>query len=132
MAAVATAGANEVESRNVTKLQLWNIDGIKGNQVIKTDPATVDDVGYAHPVQLDVGAPGGDFVAIGTFNGMGTSGHAQDCADSYDSKWSVYTDGTIGGAYFCVTESVNAYAAGATPSFRIPTDGAQAHQPIGG
>jgi len=40
--------------------------GLKGTQGIRTDPATVVGVGYVQITQLDTGATGGDFVAIGT------------------------------------------------------------------
>ena len=39
-------------------------DGLKGNQAMRSDLATVTGVGYGHPAQADTGAPGGDFVAI--------------------------------------------------------------------
>lgn len=42
-------------------------DGIKGNQGIRTDPMHRASIAFAHPVQADVGAPDGDFVATGTY-----------------------------------------------------------------
>jgi hypothetical protein len=92
-----------------------DFDAFKGYQGIRTDPATVSGVGYVHASQVDVGAVGGDFVAIGTAKGVGV----ESCADDYDAKWSIYTDGELGGVYFCNDEKVDAYAAGANPSFSI-------------
>lgn len=94
-------------------------DGIRGNQGIRTDPATVSGITYAHPVQLLLGVATGDFVAVGTYNGAATTGGPPDCTASFDANWSVYTDGVLGGVYFCNTEQVNAYAAGTNPSFSI-------------
>jgi hypothetical protein len=91
------------------------LDGFRGSQAIRTDPATVAGIGYIHPIQMDTGAPGGDFLAIGTANGWGVD----NCADDYDAKWTIYTDGRSGGVYFCNDESLDAYSAGANPSFRI-------------
>lgn len=93
-----------------------NIDEIKGNMGIRTDPATVSGVGYVHPVQLDVGSLGGDVVAIGTANGNGAG---QYCEDDYDSGWTVYVDAVIGGVYTCVDYSHDAYGVGDNPSFQI-------------
>jgi hypothetical protein len=89
--------------------------GYKGNQGIRTDPGTVAGVGYVHPTQLDVGPEGGDFVAIGTANGLGVLA----CADSYNSLWSAYVDGVYLGVYYCHDVVVNGYAAGSNPSFAI-------------
>ena len=91
-------------------------DGITGNQGIRTDPATVVGVGYVHIVQADVGAGGGDFVAIGTANGVGAGDF---CADDYDPKWTIYVDRVIGGAYQCYDYTQDAYGAGANPTFEI-------------
>jgi hypothetical protein len=103
-------------------------DGFKGNQEIRTNPSTVNGVGYVHPTQLDVGALGGDFIAIGTANGAGAPGETYSCADDYDSKWSIYVDWMFGGLYNCVTIAEDVYGKGANPSFEIswrycPTQG---------
>ncbi|MGI8822089.1 MAG: hypothetical protein ACR2JP_02080 [Acidimicrobiia bacterium] len=90
-------------------------DGFRGNQNIRTDPATVAGIGFVHPVQMDIGVLGGDFVAIGTSNGLGADG----CADDYDAKWTVYTDGVDDGEYFCNDEQLDAYGVGANPAFSI-------------
>ena len=90
-------------------------DGLRGNQNIRTDPATVANIAYVHQTQVDLGDSTGDYVAIGTYNGLGPGA----CADSYNASWSVYSDGVIGGLYFCNTEQVNAYASGANPSFKV-------------
>lgn len=92
-----------------------NLDAIEGIQRIRTDPATVVGVGYVHPTQADVGAAGGDFVAIGTANGAGVD----NCANDYDPEWTIYTDGEIGGVYFCNDHSLDVYAAGSDVSFMI-------------
>jgi hypothetical protein len=91
-------------------------DGIQGNQGIRTDPATVVGVGYVHPIQADVGAVGGDFVAVGTANGVGAGDF---CANDYDPKWTIYVDRIIGGAYQCIDYTQDAYGAGANPTFLI-------------
>ena len=117
MVAVAVpVGATEQEAR-VVQHATSDIDAFKGNQGIRTDPATVTDVGYVHTSQVDTGAAGGDFVAIGTANGNGVTDTG--CADDYDAYWTVFTDGKIGGAYFCVDEQLDAYTTGANPSFKI-------------
>ncbi len=90
-------------------------DGVRGNQDIRSDLPTVVGVGYVHPVQMDIGILGGDFVAIGTAKGLGTD----DCADDYDAKWTVYTDGEIDGMYFCNDEQLDAYGIGDNPEFSI-------------
>lgn len=114
--AVALANESAVGQRN------WGsagFDGFKGNQGIRTDPATVTGVGYVHPVQMDIGSAGAASLAVGTYNGMGTSGHAQDCTNSYNVFWSVYVDGEIAGTYFCETIQADAYLAGSSPTFKI-------------
>jgi hypothetical protein len=90
-------------------------DGFKGNQGIRTDPATVVGIGYVHASQMDVGAVGGDFVAVGTANGLG----AGNCADDYDAKWTIYVDWRLGGIYGCADAALDVYSAGANPSFDI-------------
>ena len=76
-------------------------------------------VGYVHPVQADVGAIGGDFFAIGTHNGLGTSGGSTNCANDYDAKWSIYTDGVVGGVYFCQDQQADVFTSGANPAFSL-------------
>lgn len=92
-----------------------SIDALSGNQGIRTDPATVQDVGYVHPTQIDTGAQGGDFVAVGTANGLGVS----QCADDYDPRWTIYADGETGGIYWCADYTQDAFGAGANPTFAI-------------
>lgn len=92
-----------------------NYDAILATQEIRTDPATVSGVGYVHPVQADVGAPGGDFVAIGTANGVGVSA----CLNDYDPKWSVYKDWVLGGVYKCFDLAYDVYGIGGKPVFKI-------------
>jgi hypothetical protein len=92
-----------------------SLDGFQGWHNIRTDPATVNGIGYVHIMQMDTGALGGDFIAIGTAKGVGVG----NCADDYDAKWTIYTDGISGGVYFCNDESVDKYAAGAIPFFQI-------------
>lgn len=100
------------------------IDGLKGVQGIRTDPATVNGVGYVHPTQIDTGPLSGDFVAIGTANGLGAPGDPgqPSCADDYDPKWTIYADGETGGLYWCHDYTQDAYTTGATPSFQIYYD----------
>lgn len=90
-------------------------DGIKGYMRIRTDPPTEAFVTYVHPTQADVGATGGDFVAIGTANGNGVN----NCADDYDPLWSGYYDGRIGGVYFCEDFNLDHFGIGDNPAFRI-------------
>jgi hypothetical protein len=92
-------------------------DGFKGNQGIRTNPATVGGEGWAHPTQVDVGPSGGDFVAVGTFMGNGPDGTF--CDDDYDPGWTVYVDKVIGGVYGCTDYSPDAFGAGSNPSFEI-------------
>lgn len=99
--------------------QWWSysgtVDRFKGNQHIRTDPATVQGIGYVHPIYMDVGAGGGDFVAIGTAKGVGSDA----CADDYDAKWTVYSDWQVGGIYHCLDLALDKYSAGANPTFKI-------------
>lgn len=92
-----------------------DMDGFKGRQGIRTDPATVTGIGYIHPTQMDVGSAGNAFVAIGTAKGVGVD----NCANDYDALWTVYVDGIIGGVYFCEDVNVDAYGAGTNPAFNI-------------
>lgn len=92
-------------------------DGFRGNMGIRTDPATVSGVGYVHAAQIDVGAAGGDFVAIGTSNGLGVSGTA--CANDYDPRWTIYVDWVLGGVYGCADSALDVYGSGANPSFHL-------------
>jgi hypothetical protein len=92
-----------------------NLIGVSGHQEIRTGPATVNGIGYIHPTQADIGVDGGGFVGIGTAKGVGID----QCADNYDALWTVYTDGFIGGNYFCHDENPDAYTIGDNPSFKI-------------
>jgi hypothetical protein len=95
-----------------------NFDGLKGNQFIRTNPATVNGIGFVHTAQLDVGPSGGNFVAIGTSNGVGVD----NCANDYDPRWTIFTDGQIGGVYFCNDEALDVYNANDNPPFTIEWD----------
>lgn len=99
-----------------------DLDGLRGNQGIRTSPATVNGVGYNHITQMDVGSPGASFIAIGTYNGFGTSGHAADCPNDYDSGWSGYYDGELAGVYFCYKFGDDNWGVGDAPAFRIERD----------
>ncbi len=90
-------------------------DGFKGNQDIRSDLPVVIEIGYIHPVQMDIGPLLGDFVAIDTAKGVGVD----NCADDYDAKWTVYTDGELFGDYFCNDEQLDAYGIGDNPEFSI-------------
>lgn len=90
-------------------------DGISGRMGIRTDPATVSGQGYVHIVQADVGATGGDFVAVGTYKSQGTS----SCADDFDPKWNGYWDRVTAGVYLCDDFSADVYSAGAVLPFEI-------------
>lgn len=95
-----------------------NFDGIKGLAEIRTGPPTVVGVAYTHPTQVDLGPVGGNFLAIGTARGKGEPNTG--CDDDYDDYgWTVYTDGSLGGAYFCSDEDVDRYFAGDNPFFKI-------------
>lgn len=95
--------------------------GFKGTAELRTDPATVTGVGYVHPVQMDIGAAGGDFVGVGTSNGAGTgnAGAIYNCADHYDARWNIYSDASIGGIYECHDNSINAFVAPSSQAFKI-------------
>lgn len=94
--------------------------GFLGTAELRTDPPTVSGVGYVHPVQMDIGSLGGDFVAVGTANGMGTNdGPVYNCANHYDARWDIYTDGVIGGIYECHDNQVNAFVAPSSQAFKI-------------
>lgn len=113
--APATAG----EHAGAWKQRAANdFNGFKGRQALRTNPATVVGVGYVHASQVDVGAGGGDFVAIGTAKGRGVA----NCADQYSGSWTIYTDGILGGVYFCNDEKKNAYKAKTNPTFSIQYD----------
>lgn len=92
-----------------------NYDGLLATQEIRTDPATVSGIGYVHPVQVDVGAAYGDFVAIGTAKGEGVSA----CLDDFDANWSVYKDWVLGGVYSCYDLAYDVYGVGGKPVFKI-------------
>lgn len=115
------AAANEFSAGLRTRPSA-DLDGLRGNQGIRTGPATVNGVGFNHITQMDVGSSGASFVAVGTYNGKGTSGHAQDCADDYDSGWSGYYDGEIAGVYFCQKFGDDNWGVGDSPAFRIERD----------
>ena len=100
------------------------LDGFEGNQGIRTDPATVNGIGYVHSSQMDIGDPGNMFVAVGTAKGVGVD----NCANDYDSLWTVYEDGVIGGVYFCNDLDVDAYGANTSPSFSITRGACQGGQ----
>ncbi|MFA6575294.1 MAG: hypothetical protein WCS84_07715 [Nocardioides sp.] len=70
-------------------------------------------------MQVDVGAVGGNFVAIGTAKGAGAPGPNSSCVDRYSGTWNVYTDGMAFGTYFCHDEVFNAYTAGDDVPFTI-------------
>lgn len=92
-----------------------DFNGMKGRQAIRTNPATVFNVGYVHFNQIDTGAQGGDFIAIGTAKGLGVD----QCPDRYSGSWSIYTDGMIAGVYFCREQDDDAYQAKTNPAFSI-------------
>lgn len=121
LASAPALWANEFSS-GIRLLSSADLDGFRGNQGIRTSPATVVGVGYFHPTQMDVGSQGASFVAIGTYNGSGTSGHDQDCPNDYDSGWSGYYDGSIAGVYFCRKFADDVWAVGDAPKFRIQRD----------
>jgi|GEM_PF-2932817 len=88
---------------------------VTGQHAIRTDPATITGVGYVHAMQVDIGTPGGDFVAVGTAKGLGVD----NCPNDYDPLWDVYRDGIVGGVYFCATAQADAFGIGSNPSFDI-------------
>lgn len=115
-AALALAAPASAEQTAVSKYtSSTNFDAFRGDHLIRTNPATVNGIGYVHALQLDIGAPGENFVAIGTAKGVGVD----NCPNSYDSPWDIYTDGAIAGAYFCHTEANNLYTAGDSAGFTI-------------
>jgi hypothetical protein len=113
LASAPTALADQ--AGGVRDMGSGSLTGLQGNQGIRTDPATVAHVGYVHPTQIDTGSAGGDFVAIGTANGLGVS----NCADDYDAGWTIYADGITGGVYWCTDYTQDAYTTGSNPSFQI-------------
>jgi len=92
-----------------------NLDGLLGRSDIRTDPATVTGIGYVHPMQIDIGGLGGDFLGIGTAKGVGVA----SCANDYDPLWTVYRDGELGGIYHCYDIAVDVYGVGGTPLFEL-------------
>lgn len=119
-AALATAPAAFAEvARSQINAGSPIYDGLKGNEAMRTDWATVTGVGYVHPAQADIGPAGGDFVAIGTTKGVETGQSGADCPADYDPKWDGYWDYMIGGAYVCHVFAADAYAFGSNPSFEI-------------
>lgn len=112
------AAANEFSAGLRTRTSA-DLDGLRGNQDIRTSPGTISGVGFNHITQMDVGSSGASFVAVGTYNGKGTSGHSQDCADDYDTGWSGYYDGEIAGVYFCQKFGDDNWHIGDAPAFRI-------------
>lgn len=96
-----------------------NLDGLRGNQGIRTNPGTVSGVSFVHPTQMDIGSQGGDFLAIGTYNGQGTTGGSTNCPSDFDLNWNVYVDGVLGGVYFCDRVQQDSYTKDVSPGFRI-------------
>ncbi|HET7181099.1 MAG TPA: hypothetical protein VFI15_02600 [Candidatus Limnocylindrales bacterium] len=91
-------------------------DGIKGNQSIRTNPATLIGQSFVHGAQVIM--PGlVDFVAVGTVKGKGAAG----CTSHYDphANWSGYFDGKLNGVYFCGNFFDSFYVTGDNPSFQI-------------
>jgi hypothetical protein len=113
MAVPANAEQTAVVKHSSTSV----FEGFLGHQLIRTNIATVNGIGYVHTQQMDIGAPAGAFVAIGTAKGFGVPG--TNCPDSYNSPWDIFTDGTIGGVYFCRTEANDVYGAGDGADFKI-------------
>lgn len=113
VASQSAASANEF-AMNASPIDVL-VDGVKGNQGIRTDPTTVNGISYVHPTQIDIGAANGDFVAVGTYKGWGPS----TCTDDFDAQWSGYVDGETGGIYFCQTFGTNQYGTGEVSSFQI-------------
>jgi hypothetical protein len=95
-----------------------HVDGFKGKQGIRTDPAVPIGVAYVHPAQMDIGSAGNDFLAIGTYKGKGASGFFS-CDNDFNPLWSVYVDGILGGAYFCQTVNPDAYGSAGNPPFTL-------------
>lgn len=94
-------------------------DGIRGKQEIRTNPATVSGVAYVHHNQVRHSS--GDFIAIGTYMGLGAvgTGGGSSCSNDYDADWSIYTDGEFTGVYFCLTIAQDVYVAGSNPAFSV-------------
>lgn len=96
------------------------IGGFRGEQVIRTNPATQTGVSYVHPFQAYFSGP--TFLAVGTYKGRGANGDpgSSSCPDNYSGTWSLYTDGeNPAGQYFCVLEQADAFDVGHSPHFRI-------------
>ncbi len=74
----STAAAINEDAAGLRVSSFANLDGFRGQQGIRTNPGTVNGVAFVHPTQMDVGSAGESFIAIGTYNGKGTSGHSQD------------------------------------------------------
>lgn len=120
-AAPAAGEGNEFEGRQVSK----PIVDFRGTHELRTDPLPQTGYGYNHPLQVqltnDLGA-GADFLAIGTYNGYGTTseyGPYFECADHYYKGWGIYTDGSTNGSYFCRSEGFDLYTVGDVVHFRI-------------
>lgn len=83
---------------------LVGVAAAKGVQTTQQlEPATpISGATLVHPVQIVNQGSVGDFVAMGTFHGVGTNGGgSQDCATVISSRWAVYVDGRAFTTYFC-------------------------------
>lgn len=114
----ASAVINEAAA-GFRALSSADLDGVRGQQGIRTNPGTVSGVSYVHQTQLDIGSSGASFVAVGTYNGQGTSGGSTNCPNDYDLDWNIYVDGVLDGVYFCDRVKQDAYTKNVSPSFRI-------------
>lgn len=117
-ATAGSVGANEFAGAQRESAP-GTYDGFRGNADIRTNPITVNGITFAHSTQMDTGAVGGEFVAIGTYKGEGAGVAPDRCVDDYDGAWSIYTDGVLNSMYFCETEAEDQYVVGDNPSFAI-------------
>jgi hypothetical protein len=89
-------------------------DSFRGNQEIRTNPATSSGITFAHPMQVYFS--GTSFFAVGTYKGAAVDA----CAANASGPWSVYEDGERpDGTYFCRTLMVDAFRIGDNPKFRL-------------
>ena len=94
--------------------------GFKGNQLIRTNPATVIGWGFIHPAQVHIDG-NGTFIGIGTYKGRGTvAGNTSDCPNQYSpSDWSGYYDYEINMVYNCYPFCEDCWQTNDEPSFKI-------------
>lgn len=94
------------------------IQGVRGNQGIRTNPATVNGVAFIHLGQLFLDA-NGNFIGVGTYKGRNTVGGTTNCPSHYGGDWTGYYDRVVAMVYACSDFCVDCWDTGDNPSFKI-------------